>query len=181
MAILVGFLNMEFIVIPLILKGLFDFKGWDLKITAAIWATAEICFWYLFSGWLVLEIQKTEEVREAIGIGKRAVPEIKDSYFFWRAEKWTIENIINKFNPENYKGRAAYVLLKGSGYLFGLPLFFGFGLIPVLWIPGLAIARIIAWKFGWRLGFWFLVLGNMLKNIGFAEGWDIIWKFVGKT
>lgn len=170
LAILVVILNMELVVIPIILKGMLGFEGAELKVTAAIWATGEICFWYWFSGWLLLELKKTKGAIEAIEIGREAIPEVKMSNFYYRAEEWTRKNIIDRFNPDNYDKKFLYLLLRGCGYVFGLPTFFFLGLIPFMLAFGIIAIRIKNWK----LGFGFLIAGNMLKNIYFAKGWDYV-------
>lgn len=176
LAILVVILNMELVVIPIILKGILGFGGVELKIAAAIWATSEICFWYWFSGWLLLELKKSKEGKEAIEIGKEAVPEVKMSDFYYRAEEWVRKNIIDRFNPDKYEKKFLYLLLKGCGYVFGLPTFFFLGLIPLMMAIGIIAIRIKNWK----LGFGFLIAGNMVKNIYFAEAWDNIWLLFSK-
>ena len=170
-AILVLILNMELVVIPIILKGMLGLDGWYLKTAAMFWATGEIYFWYWFSGWLAVKMKNHQEVRDAIGIGKEAIPEVKNSISYRRADQWIRKNIIDRFDPNKYQKGRINLFLKGCGYIFGLPLFFILGLIPCLWVFGITATRIK----NWRLGFWFLILGNMLKNIGFAEGWDHIW------
>ena len=167
---------MEVVVIPIILKMILGLGGAELKIAAIVWATGEIYFWYWFSGWLLFELKKYEETKKAIKIGKEAIPEVRGAYFYHRAEKWVKKNIIDRFNPNKYKKKAFYLLLKGCGYVFGLPLFFFLGLIPTMLVFGIIATRIKNWK----IGFWFLITGNMAKNIGFAEGWDHIWLLFGK-
>lgn len=176
LAILVGILNMELVVIPIILKVALGFEGTDLKIAATIWATSEIYFWYWFSGWLLFKLKESREGKEAIKIGKKVIPEVRGADFYYRAERWVKKNIIDRFNPDKYEKRIFYLLLKGCGYIFSLPMFFFLGLIPTMLIFGIIATRIKNWK----LGFWFLITGNVVKNIGFAEGWDYIWLLFGK-
>lgn len=173
LAILVGILNMELVVIPIILKGICGLGGVNLKIAATIWATGEIYFWYLFSGWLMPKIKKLKEILEMVDISREAIPEVRSSKFFRQAEAWIQKNIIDRFDHDKYRQRRAYLILKGCGYVLGVPLFFASGLVPILWIFGIIATRVRNWK----LGFWLLILGNVVKNIGFAEGWDRIWIF----
>ena len=63
LSLFVGALNMELVVIPIILKNGFGFEGWILKITACVWATLEMFYWYWFAGWLKEEfkLRKSEK------------------------------------------------------------------------------------------------------------------------
>ena len=179
-AILIGVLNMETVVIPFILKGLLCLSGWPLKSAATLWASAEIVFWYWFAGWAIERIKESKPVREAVAISKENMPEIKDKKsgirnidLVKKMEEWVNEYIIEPFNPENQKARNLFLFIKGCGYIFGLPVMFIFGLVPGFWIPALIFCRAISSK----TGFAAIVLGNIVKNIFFAESWDFIWKF----
>lgn len=179
-AVLVGFLNMELVVIPIILKGCFKLSGLSLKIGAVLWSSAEIFFWYWFAGWVFKKVKESKPVQEAIVIGKESAPEVKDrkseirnTEFVKKVEGWVVRHIIEPFSPENQTTKKASLFIKSCGYVFGLPAMFVLGLIPGLWIPGLVFCRAINSK----IGFAAIVSGNMVKNVLFAEGWDFVWKF----
>lgn len=180
-AILVGILNMELVVIPWMLKGLGGLSGWSLKFAAALWASTEIIFWYWFADWVINEIKKSKPIQEAIAIGKEGVPEVKDKESVIRRtdlvkkiEEWVNRYVIEPFNPENYKTKKVSLFIISCGYLLGLSVLFVFGLVPVLWIPGLVFCRVINSKTGLVA----IVFGNMIKNFFFAESWDFIWSFL---
>ncbi len=139
-------------------------------------ATAEIIYWYFFCGWLIKKVTDTRLVREAISIGKEAVPEVGESRYVKKIEKWAKKYFIEPFDPKHYNQRKAFlILMKSCKYGFGLPMIFIFGLIPFpgSWIIGLIVCRAANWK----SGFTALVLGNALKNMVYAIGWDYLWRF----
>lgn len=177
MSLLVGAMNMELVVIPLILKGWLGFAGWDLKITTCVWATSEIFYWYWFAGWLKKEIKTREKkkIKEAIddaqSIGQDAIEELKNSGILNRIDWWIKQYIIDPFSPENYTNRKTFLFLVGSGYVVGLPILLFLGAMPVLWIVGFVFCKFVNWK----AGFAAIVFGNLLKSIFFAESWDLLW------
>lgn len=174
-ALVVGCLNMEFVVIPFILKGWLGLTGSSLNWAATVCSTAELSFWIPFAFWVIKKTKKHEQVQEAIVVSKVAGPYLKEAakktgYAHW-AESWVKDNVINRFSPENKAAIVAW--LKALGVVVGWLAVLFFGMLPVFWIAALIFCCLRRWKWG----FVALFLGNMVKNVGFAMGWDFIWAF----
>jgi len=178
LSLFVGALNMEIVVIPLILKSWWGLENWNLKIVACVWSTLEILYWYWFAGWLKkeLKIRKAKTIKVAVGeaqsIGQDAIEELKEAGILSRCEDWIKQYVIEPFNQENYSNKKLFVFLVGSGYVVGLPLLVFLGALPILWIVGFVFCRFLNWK----TGFAAIVVGNLIKNLLFVEGWDFMWR-----
>jgi hypothetical protein len=180
MAMVVAILNIELVVIPFFLKGLLGLSGWSLKIITVAWATSEIFFWIWFLDWVVARIKETEPVQEAIDLSKEIAPQLKNSFadhpFAGRVEDLIKRHLIDKFNPEKYKRKKLFTIIRRCGYVLGLPFLFCLGLFPFgIWILGIVIAKISQW----RLGLVAVVLGNAVKAGLYATGYDHLWEWLG--
>lgn len=170
-SIFVACLNTELIVIPLS-KWLFGLEGSWLKFVACSLATAEIIYWFLFVGWVIKKIKEADVAKEGVELAMDAIDNLKNTFLGARIEYWVKTNIVDPFDPEKHKNKFLFALLKGYGIFVSIPLFFCMGIIPTLWIVGVVVSCSARLK----VGFVFLILGNIAKNIGFAEGWDLLWK-----
>ena len=174
-AIAVGIFNMEFVVIPFILKGWLGLTGFNLGLAAAVCSTAELSFWTPFAFWVIKKTRNHEQVNEAIVVSKTAAPRLaevarKTGYAHW-AESWVEDNIISRFSP--YSQQRIIAWLRRLGIIIGWMMVLIFGSVPVLWIG----AMIFCCLRRWRWGFVALFTGNIIKNVGFAWIWDFVWTF----
>lgn len=171
---------MEWVVIPWFFIKILGLSGEALKFIAGIWATAEMYYWWWFSGWVILWSTKTDPVKKAINIGKEVIdtgrkitPSLKNTKIFKMIEDWIQDHLVDKFKPENYKYRKLYKTILGLGYIASCVLLFCLGTIPLplFWIIGLVACR----ASNWRIGFLFLAMGNLFKNAYlFTLGWERI-------
>lgn len=166
---------MELVVIPLILKGFLGLQGVILKLSAGLWSTGELSFWYWFSGWVLKKMKESSPVQEAVAIGrsidKEEFAEVKNTTLAQRLDVWFYEHIIDKFDPQNNTHKKLSVFLRGLGYVVGLPAIFAVSVIPFVWIVPFTICR---WT-NWKVGMVAVFAANFLKNVVFAETWDYIW------
>lgn len=174
-AVLVTLCNMELVVIPFILKGFLGLEGLTLKIVAGSWATAELSFWYWFSGWAFKIMKESESIKEVAliinSVGKEEFMEVRNITFVQRLDEWIYEHIVSRFDPENSSHKKLFVFLKGLGYVSGLLAIFVVSIFPVIWFVPFTICR---WA-DWKVGISFVFVANFLRNVCFAEAWDHIW------
>lgn len=149
-------LNTEVVTVINIL--LFGISGVYLKAVTGTWSTVEFSYWFWFIGWLGRNLKGTKPIKDAVNLGEEKIlPEVKEA-----GETW-IARHIKKFDAESNKKKRISLLLKGSGYIFGL---FLLGVtsvspFPLAWLPGLVFCRVKNWK----MGFLVMLLGNLYKNI----------------
>ncbi len=172
-AIIVGFLNMELVVIPFILKGWLGLTGSSLNWAAAVCSTAELSFWTPFAFWVIKKTKTHEQVNEVIVVSKVAGPRLKEvvkktGYVHW-AESWVEDNLVSRFSPKSQERVIAW--LKRLGIFLGWLVVLFLGSIPVFWIGALIFCCLRRWWWG----FVALFTGNIIKNVSFAWMWDFIW------
>lgn len=174
-ATIVVFFNIELVVIPLILKWLLGLQGMALKLSAGLWSTGELSFWYWFSGWVLKKMRESDLVKEAVSIGrsvnKEELVEVKNTTLVQRLDDWLYDHIIGNFDPKKHSRRKLFRFLKGLGYAVGPPVTFAVSLLPVVWIVPFTICRWTNWKSGMVAVF----AANFLRNVEFAEIWDRLW------
>lgn len=166
-------LNMEAIVIPFILKPI-GLSGLDLKIAAGVWATVEIIFWYWFSGWVGRWFKNLPKVQEAVEDAKGIKEEAERRGILTYIKNWIWKHLLYDFSPDNYKQKKLFSFLFRVGYVIACLFMFFLGAMPFFWIFALMVCRAKNWK----IGFFALALGNLLKNVLFAHGWDYVWPFL---
>lgn len=171
-------LNLELVVIPWILIGMFDLSGSELRNAAAIWSSIEMGWWIYFSGWVPRAAEKLKQVADVKEATSELVEEVKEDVEK-RIEEFVEEHTVNKFDFDFWKDSKSYIFLitalKAFGYTLGwlFILFISAIPFPGLWIPGLALCR----KHGWTFGYSALFLGNFVKNYFYAFIWELIWPY----
>lgn len=175
--------NIEIVVIPWILIGIFKLSGLVLRNTAGIWSTVEMGWWIYYLSWSSREGAKIKSVAEAIELGEEVGPEFVSEVQETDAVKKIIEFVddhtVGKFDIEHWKNSGPYVctmaVLKVFGYTFGwlFILFVSAIPFPGIWIPGLVVCR----KHGWKFGYVALFVGNFIKNCFYAYVWELAWPY----
>lgn len=172
-SIVIGFLNTE-VATPFIFKGILDLSGGALGAAAGTWATAELSWWFYFSGWLYNnKIRKLASIKEAINLGQEAkefdfrkflLPKIGDPYFIVKIKNFIRNHSIDNFDYDKYQNDHFFNnlvnTLKVFGYILTCGLVFIMGLLPLWWIFALMVCRLLKW----RLASAALFTGNFLKN-----------------
>lgn len=179
-AIIIAFLNMEFVVIPWILMTLMELSGITLKVVAALWANAEMIYWWSFCGWVIERSKQAPTVKDAfenaldigqdaIDFGKKIAPQIKSTGLIERIQKWIKHHILDRFDPKTHENKKLFHFLKSVSYISGCLTLLALGVLPGVWVVGLITCRIANWK----MGFAFIILGNIIKNVfGFVWIWE---------
>lgn len=174
-AVVVTIFNMELVVIPWILKWFLGLQGLVLKLSAGLWSTGELFFWYWFSGWVLKKMRENDLVKEAVFIGrsvnKKELVEVKNTEFVQRLDNWLYDHVVGNFDPQKNSHKKLFMFLKSLGYVVGLPAIFAVSILPFVWIIPFTICRWTNWKIGMAVIF----TANFLRNAGFAEAWDYIW------
>lgn len=177
-ALMVFCLNIELVVTPYILGGLFGLSEKKLRIAAGSWSSVELVWWIWFSIWLFREkIRKNKTVNQAIEIGRDFVDNFTWQEFLVKkpGDSFLVRNFkdivakrVKEFDLDNYKDDGAFMVLfgyaKGLGYAFCCLLVFVFGLMPLFWILGLMICRLVKRRFTYLA----LFISNFIKNYYFA-------------
>ena len=177
-SLIVFCLNIELVVTPHSLKGTLGLSGRELRLAAGAWSSVELCWWIWFSFWLFREkIRKLASVNKAIELGREFFEEFSLQDFFKpklndpfivRRVKTVIYKHIRDFDLDTYQEDGAFMELfgfaKGVGYFFACSLVFIFGLMPLFWLFGLMMCRMV----GWRMAYVALFVSNFIKNYFFA-------------
>lgn len=183
-ALIVICLNIELVVTPHILKGIFDLSGQDLAMSAGIWSSVELGWWIFFSIWLFKEkIRKLTSVDKAINLGKEVIEDVnwdkifepasRDSFPIRRGKEF-IRNHIRDFDLAKRQEDTGFMIIfgfaRGLGYILACLLIFAFALLPLFWTIGLMICRLV----GWRMAYAALFSGNFIKNYFLAGVYERI-------
>lgn len=183
-SLIVASLNIELVVAPHILNGIFGLTGDNLRLSAGMWSSVEMFWWVFFSGWLFKEkIRKLSAVSEAIDLGHEAIdkfdireilkPKPNDPYLILKL-KGLAQKHIEDFDLYNYQEDKTFLALfgfaKGLGYFFTCLFVVFIALLPLFWIFSLMICRLT----GWRMAYFSLFLGNFIKNYFFAYIYELI-------
>jgi hypothetical protein len=149
-----------------------------------MWASIELCWWFWFTGWLYKnKIRKLSTVNEAIHIGEAIKktdlleflqPREGDPPFVVLIKNSVRKHSVDNFNLENYQNdhffKSLVGILKGFGYILTCGLIFIMGLLPLWWIFGLMICRLVRW----RIAYVALFTSNFLKNYLLAFAYNKI-------
>lgn len=166
---------MEAVVVPFLINVV-ELKGLILFLAVCFCTAAEVSYWYWFAGWLYLWLRETSETLQgAIQFGKEEViPKAEQASIPATIHLWVKHHIIDRFNPDTHRKKRIFKALKGLGYISGCAALFGIGIAPGFWITGLILCRSIRWK----VGFIFLIMGNIVKNYGLGsligEFWGLV-------
>lgn len=165
-------LNMEVVVVPLFLIRFLGLSGINLIIGGALCTAFEVSYWYWFTGWLLNWLKEGPTVQNAISFSKdKVAPRVKEAGLILMINGWVRIHIIDRFNPDNYTKKKLFQFIRGLSYLSGCLALFFIGTWPILWFTGLIVCRSTKWK----IGLCSLVLGNIVKNLGFGTGISILW------
>lgn len=184
-------LNIELVVTPRILRGIFGLSGHDLGMAAGFWSSAELLWWIWFSLWLFKEkIRKLASVNQAIEVSREIFddfdwqeflkPRPGDSFLLWRLKNMAYRHI-REFDLDQHQKDGAFMEIlgfaKGLGYVLACFLVAIFGLMPLFWILGLMICLSVKW----RMAYAALFVSNFIKNYFFAALYEEIgfWWLLG--
>ena len=167
LAPIVGFLNIDFIVIPLLKsRGL---AGFHLIGSASFLATLELAFWYWFWGWIGKLLIHVKTISEDIEFSKETIAsDIK--------KNGSLNRLLNYFAKKyhwltNNDHRAIRWIKRGGHVsLFAV----GFFPEPASRMIGVVFCRSLHWK----MGFYSLALGNIFHILYIIGGWNLVfWLF----
>lgn len=161
-AIAVALLNIDFVVVPSLLRG--GFSGFRLFLLAGFLSTAELVFWYWFWGWLIKKVIRAKDVRESIDFGKQIGSELKKEGYIERVKMFFVQKFYWAINRKN---RIAKMVKTGGAFSMIL-----IGAFPE---PGTRIIGIVFCRTTrWKKGFYFLAIGNILHLSYIVGGWSSI-------
>ncbi len=169
--------NMEVVVVPF-LSNIIGLEGLYLFISVCVCTAIEVSYWYWFTGWLYSWIKQLSTVQEAIQLGRdEVIPKAEKSSIPTTIHLWVKHHIIDQFNQDEHKRKRIFKAIKGLGYIGGCLTLFVIGTAPIFWLTGLILCKSVKWK----IGLFFLIGGNIMKNYGigslFSEFWLFVWNF----
>lgn len=144
-------LNVDFVIMPALSS--FDITGWDLFWCATVAATAEVLYWYWYSGWLARYIK-------ASGPPRRTARHFKEEGLLRKVKRlankaievgealrdWFVEHAVHQLelNTPWKKGLmdGAYDIIKHTHKLMMYPLMIGLGCVPVGWSVAIVLNRV---------------------------------------
>lgn len=152
LAIPVAYFNVDFGIIPFI-RAMGWAKGFNLFLIATLLATAELEFWFRFWSW-VGDLVKLGKETEGMGRIQR----------LWKKSAYIYDKILS--------GKITALIRRG-----GYPAAF---LISIFVIQGGRLVGIIFYaSLKSRMGFFVVMIGNIIHTAMMVLGWEIILKYLG--
>lgn len=182
-AAVISLLNVELVVIPILVA--YGMQGLLLFICTAAAASAEVCYWYWFAGWLAKQspfipaVERT--VSEFQGQGYLGLVRTyldRGAVLIGQMWAWFGEHVQTQMKASSPLPRwllsRALGLIRTSPKWMVYPMMIGLGLCPLGWVPGILICR----KHYVRGAFTVLLVFNSIKTYGIGLGWTALLELV---